>query len=83
MIGMARGYYLSPKQKSLDFLVFLWPNRYFSMGYGESKQKNLVRCHTVAKMSQTRFTSSFLEARAALRSSWRTQIYNIDFRFTQ
>jgi hypothetical protein len=25
------------KQKSLDFLGFLWPNRAFSMGYGESK----------------------------------------------
>jgi hypothetical protein len=43
----------------LDFLVFLWPNRDFSMGYAESKQKNLVPCHTVAKMSQTRFVSSF------------------------
>jgi hypothetical protein len=27
----------SPKEKSLDFLGFLWPNWGFSMGYGESK----------------------------------------------
>jgi hypothetical protein len=25
------------KEKGLDFLGFLWPNRDFSMGYGESK----------------------------------------------
>jgi hypothetical protein len=25
------------KQISLDFLLFPWPNRDFSMGYGESK----------------------------------------------
>jgi hypothetical protein len=25
------------KEKSLDFLVFPWPNRSFSKGYGESK----------------------------------------------
>ena len=29
------------KEKSLDFLVFLWSFRGFSMGYGESKTKNL------------------------------------------
>jgi hypothetical protein len=29
------------KEKSLDFLGFLWRNQGFSMGYGESKQKNL------------------------------------------
>ena len=28
------------KEKSLDFLGFLWSNRDFSMGYDESKQKN-------------------------------------------
>jgi hypothetical protein len=27
------------KEKSLDFLGFLWPNWAFSMGYGESKKK--------------------------------------------
>jgi len=26
-----------PKEKSLDFLGFVWPNRDLSMGYGESK----------------------------------------------
>src|ERR1700728_1296723 len=42
------------KEKSLHFLGFLWPNRAFSMGYGESKQKNLFPCHTVAQRSQSR-----------------------------
>jgi hypothetical protein len=30
------------KEKSLDFLGFFWPIRGFSIGYGESKQKNLL-----------------------------------------
>jgi hypothetical protein len=30
-------YILHPKEKSLDFLGFIWPNRDFSISYGESK----------------------------------------------
>jgi hypothetical protein len=33
------------KQKSLDFLGFLWPNRDFSEGYGE-KNKKVAACLT-------------------------------------
>ena len=56
------------KQKSLDFLGFLWPNLDFSMGYGESKQKNLFPRHTVPQMSQN-----------ALRLlSWRPELHDAE-----
>jgi hypothetical protein len=37
------------KEKGLDFLGFLWPNPAFSMGYGESKQKNLFPLSCLAR----------------------------------
>jgi hypothetical protein len=36
----------------LDFLGFLWPNLAFSMGYGESKQKNLFLFRALRRTSR-------------------------------
>jgi len=55
----------------LDLLGFIRPNRDFSMGYGESKQKNPVASQTLRQMSQMHFPLfllSFLLGPAAWQS---------------
>jgi hypothetical protein len=37
------------KEKSLDFLGFVWPNRGFSMGYKEKNKKNPLPFQASAK----------------------------------
>jgi hypothetical protein len=68
------------KQNGLDLLGFIRPNRDFSMGYGESKQKNLVSSQAVRVLSQAH-SFSFLLApeRAGKTGEW--QLYSADFRF--
>jgi hypothetical protein len=41
----------SSKQEGLDFLGFIRPNRDFSKGYGDSKQKKPVLSQAMFKMS--------------------------------
>jgi hypothetical protein len=41
------------KQKSLDFLGFIRPNRGFSMGYDEKNKKKRLASQVVCKTSQT------------------------------
>jgi hypothetical protein len=47
------------KQKSLDFLGFIRPNRGFSMGYGRKNKKNRLASQVVSETSQIALFISF------------------------
>jgi hypothetical protein len=51
------------KQKSLDFLGFIRPNRDFSMGYEQKNKKNPLASQVVCKTSQTDSEVSFFSLR--------------------
>jgi hypothetical protein len=58
------------KQNCLVLLGFIRPNRDFSMGYGDSKQKNRLASQVVCKMSQTIFLSFLIGSGPARRQSY-------------
>jgi hypothetical protein len=57
------------KQKSLDFLGFIRPNRDFSMGYGQKNKKNRLASQVVCETSQA--PSHFFLARSRQRRAGR------------
>jgi hypothetical protein len=61
------------KQKSLDFLGFIRPNRDFSMGYEQKNKKNRLAYQVVCKTSQAHLSlvSPSAGARLARRGSSR------------
>jgi hypothetical protein len=54
------------KQKSLDFLGFIRPNRGFSKGYEQKNKKNRLASQVVRKTSQTVFLSFSAQPAASL-----------------
>jgi hypothetical protein len=56
------------KQKSLDFLGFVRPNRDFSMGYERKNKKNRLASQVVCKTSQL-LSLSFFPRRAAAKAT--------------
>ncbi|HEY5206687.1 MAG TPA: hypothetical protein VIJ63_19120 [Roseiarcus sp.] len=65
----------------MDFLGFLWPNRDFSKGYSESKQKKLPRLSF--RLRQVVLGPHSLTALATSIKSCQHKKYTTDFRFLQ